>query len=235
MWKALHRYLFERLTVILTFILSFAAGNAGGQPTVQMVEGSEEHRQVQITQDGHLVDLEVGTIEFVAAYPEVTSRHLAYVIFYPTTGRFWWSVGVSVPFPLRSPDLISQFLEGHSVYILPDKVCVFKVASGRIQVRESLLIYSSNPAALASLTGLVQETVGKHQLSSLFQDVHLTRRLGVSFFHRGASMRLDARIASVTHEDSKWKVILENYKNRRATVVLNAEYEVLEVQGPIKP
>lgn len=190
-------------------------------------------RHVQHKQNKSSIELHLGAMEVneTITFRGSALKSPVFWIYVPGTHQFWWNYGWWGHGPWVGADWIARFLEGHVIYVLPDRITVF---TGALHVRESRMVAQSFEEASADIPRLVQERAqGKEPLFS--KKIELETRLHPRFLRRGSEIGVSVKIASVARQESKWNVVLKNYEGRRATMILSDVYEVLEVYGPTMP
>jgi hypothetical protein len=226
--------------------------------TIQVMEGSEKYRMIQIRKngDGFLVEVRASTMVLDLYFPkEKWKKVVAFLLYESKTGLLFWKVSSSNGLPEEQASKIDVFLEDNIFILSKDKIVKFSLSKNVLWITDSNDQYATFEQARTSFFLTLEkklETLHYGQTFRKYKELGLCDYINEEFFKlRGdcSGSLLPAKITDIKYRNSQWQVELEGTDNRnisingvkldklgsvprvKATVVLNDNYEVVEVLG----
>ena len=204
----------------------------------------------------HLVEVQASTIVLDLYFSKRKWQKAAVFLLYePKTGLFWWTASYSDGLPEEYASKIDVFLKGEKYILLKDKIVNFTLSSTVLWITESNDRYETfEQARIGVLLTLEKklETLHYGQTFKEYKELGLGNHINREFFRlrgdlSGSGCILPAKMTNIKYRNSQWQIELEGTDNRnisitgvkldklgsvprvKATVILNDNYEVIEV------
>lgn len=212
------------------------------QSRIEIIDGSEENLTIHKKINGVISDIQIRAFELNVHSQNFKLNHLEIIFVYdPKTSLLGWQYyelsDSEQTKSLLAISKIARFLEDRYIYLSNTKMVFFIfpiILPGIIWISEFTKKYATNDEAYqecfsALLEGNLREIeqdnlsipLGKHIKRKFFYKDRY------AFFH-GESV---AKISEVRYQDYAWKLVLESYENREVTMILDSDYQVIDVFG----
>lgn len=178
-----------------------------------------------------------------------------FLLYESKTGLFWWTAGYSDGLPEEYASKIDAFLKGEKYILLKDKIVNFTLSSTVLWIAESNYRYKTFEQARTSVLLTLEkklETLNYVHIFGEYKELGLRDHINEEFFRlrgdlSGSGCILPAKMTNIKYHNSQWQIELEGTDNRhisitgvkldklgtvprvKATVILNDNYEVIEV------
>jgi hypothetical protein len=225
---------------------------------IQVMEGSEKYRMIQIrkNRDGSFVEVQTSTMILDLYFPqEKWQKAVGFLLYEPKTGLFWWEASYSNGLPKEYVSKIYAFPKGNRFILSNNKIIEFSLSGKVLWITDSNNQYATFEQARKSFFLILEKklkTLHYGEAFGEYKELKLGSYINGEFFRlRGdcSGSLLPAKITDIKYRNSQWQVELEGTDNRnisingvkldklgsvprvKATVVLNDNYEVVEVLG----
>ena len=199
--------------------------------TIQMVNGSEEKVTFSVPRNGKLVDLEIKSLELNVCFSTGKDKRLGIIFVYDSkTGLLGWNY--------QYANCVELFLSDNYIYLSDNKLILFWLISSPIEIRfnEFCEPYTTfeeacnkHIVAFENQIDEIERETLKYQTISIFK--HVNRRFFYKDRHGSVHGESVAQITDVTYHDSFWQFVLESSGNRQTTLILDEDYQVIDVFG----
>ncbi|HIE02858.1 MAG TPA: hypothetical protein EYP59_21680 [Thiotrichaceae bacterium] len=212
------------------------------QSLIEIIDGSEENLTIQRKRNGFISEIQIRAIELNVHSPNVNLIHLAMIFVYePETGLFGWEYyelsDSKQNDSLLAISKIELFLEERYIYISNTRIVFFilPIPPGAIWINEFTKKYATNDEAYQECFSILladkpREIEGEKVLNTPLWK-HVKRRFFYKDRHGSVHGESVAKITDVTYHDSLWKIVLESSEKRQTTLILDEDYQVIDVFG----
>ncbi len=216
---------------------------------VQIIENTEKKIAIPAYSPDGEVQIQLRAVDVQLQFSaEKIGRSTIFSVYDTATGLFWWTWWYygwkdSQSNHLSESQLTNEnvpqiFTNSFSLYLSKEEIVSFSLIDPppRIWMIASKKKYASETEAYADVFSIIDADLadieGKGNLPVKNIEVALRNKLSQDYFCRPFNAHCEgAKIATIRHEGSDWKIDLKNYDNQPATLTLGKDFKLIGVEN----
>lgn len=217
--------------MVLPLLVVVIVSTQGGVPTVDVLGTVPGSQSIELSGDAGPVAARFEELSLRIRFDSRKAGAGKLRIVHEVRSDVWWWMYEGGA-PASTGDASREFARSHACYASDGAITCFTLRGGSLWVRESRERYDTRQLAIDRIVATIemQRTRLERGTWQLFSEVPVAQALARRSSVPTSAFGFRLAIASVRRTASGWEVHLSGTDDRKTVVVLNADYELVDVR-----